>query len=424
LGEEIIVQVDTQKPPIPIAQFKGAKDRSAADSIEIVVAKALAWTFWLYLITNTFIFNVDTLLYEILPPWLAWAVKYKILLVLGALIFCLSRFSRAKLIFYPIYFLTFPLAQFVKVLFLLARKGSWSAFISIWNFIFSFFRHLRATIQFIFLFVMLLILSVFVDTALSNIAAFSVAIGLVVLVHYRVIVAAFSASEGMNIYAAVFDKAFENRENLYTIDNSIRGIQLDSLSEKQVDLRNTRLDYSLVHNRLCLFLARRLREYHVSPWRLLPPILSSLALLAWNIVLFAFSYFSLWRAKETEFDLSVPGRFFEFFYFSFNNLIFNSVQEIRPVGDVARVVYLLQVGSVFLIIAVFLAAVVSYWNENFSRQVEEAITRLERSAQQMEDHIRAEFGVEDIKVVIESAEKARLLLLGLVLKLTSRLDNE
>jgi hypothetical protein len=89
---------------------------------------------------------------------------------------------------------------------------------------------------------------------------------------------------------------------------------------------------------------------------------------------------------------------------------------------VARILYLSQVGTVFLIVAIFLATVVSYWNEKFSKQVEEAILRLERGAQQMEDHIRGEFGVQDLNDAINGALKAKLILLDLFLKLTEKLD--
>jgi hypothetical protein len=314
VGAELVPSKETEKSKVQIAQFKQKDDRTLTDSVEVILAKALAIFLWIYLLANTFLFNIDSFLYSRLPDWISWIVKYKVLLFLGGMIFFVSRFSRAKMIFYPVYLLTFPVAQFIKLMFGLAMNSSWSAIIAVLNFIFSVMRHLKRSLKFLFLFLVMIILSIFVDTPVSNATAFAFAVGLILLVHYQVFVDSFSPSDSMNIYAAIFDKAFDHRKSLYMVDGTFREVDVDDLNEKQLELRNNKLDASMVHNRLCLFFARRLREYHASAWRLLPPTMSSLSLLAWNILLFAFAYYSLWRAKPEEFDLSVPGRFFEFFF--------------------------------------------------------------------------------------------------------------
>ena len=88
-------QIETKPASVP--HFLTRENRTLLNRIEIVFFKTLAYIFWGYALISTFVFSIDAALRELIPTPLHWAVDYKLLVFLGALVASIALLPRGRL---------------------------------------------------------------------------------------------------------------------------------------------------------------------------------------------------------------------------------------------------------------------------------------------------------------------------------------
>src|SRR5207237_4217836 len=98
-----------------------------------------------------------------------------------------------------------------------------------------------------------------------------------------------------------------------------------SLDQKQLDKRTTNLQMSVMFNRVCLFAAKKLRQYQTSGFHAISGIVTILLLFVLTMFVFGAINYGLHKIDSSLFDLSTPATLFIFVYYIFNTLIFTSI---------------------------------------------------------------------------------------------------
>ena len=415
-ANEVLNPDETQRKILPHAKIKS--DRTYLNHTEIILFKFAASVFWLYLLINTFIVNLDAYFLDVLPWFLVYLVSYKLVFFMAVILVAVFLLPKGRILFYFFYILFFPIHQFIRLCFSVFRTGNWSLTISFCNVLIGLFAELKSKFVFFSFLTFSIFLLFFVEKEMGFYFSVSLLIGLLIYVYTKGFSSALNPSNAVRMFGDLLSERLCANSEFFAMDKDAKDQDLINLTHGQRQARQTKLEFSVVHNRVCLFTAHKLKEYQISGWRLLPQVYTVLSVLFWNIFLFSLIFYAIWKINPSDFNVSIQVRYFDFFYFSFNNLIFNSVAEIRPLGDLARVFYMIQIASLFLVLVIFMSSYFSHQSERYTADIDKAIDMLNKGAHAMEGHIRAEFRERNVDAAILSLKELKSVMLTFVLKIT------
>ena len=189
------------------------------------------------------------------------------------------------------------------------------------------------------------------------------------------------------------------------LDDVVRDLPLESWSTDQLKSRTSKLEMTVLFNRVCLFSAKRLREYQNSAYSIVPAILSILTLVLATTISFAAANFALFKIDPAFYEAKPDPNFFTFFYYSFNNLLFNSIREISPISAQAQVMSMLESFFALFLITIFVSLALSVRNQRASDELGAAIDSIEADGRHMEVFIKNEYRVSSIDDAMAELER-------------------
>ena len=140
------------------------------------------------------------------------------------------------------------------------------------------------------------------------------------------------------------------------------------------------------------------------------------------IVSFAAINLALYKIDPGLFDVSIPqAGFFIFFYYSFNNLLFNSIREITPILPISQAVSMLEFFLAFFLVVIFVSIILSVRGQRYSEELNQAIDRIEKEGAAMESFIRSEYSVGGIDDAIHELERVKASFISFIFKISKSL---
>ncbi len=124
------------------------------------------------------------------------------------------------------------------------------------------------------------------------------------------------------------------------------------MDEKQLQKWTTGVQWLALFNRVCLFVAKKIKSYQDSQFNIVSSVFGILLLVLYTVFSFSLLNLGLFKINPNYFSFLAEPTFFNFIYYSFNNFLFNSIQEIVAKAPVAQVISMIE--SVF---ALFLIAI-------------------------------------------------------------------
>lgn len=384
------------------------------------MAFLLALTAWTYLTVNTFIYSIDRFAIDHLSPNLHWLINYKFILLLFFVLASMAKVSGKALLFYPLYFLFFPFIQFIWLTYIVVKRRSWMLFFAFVNAMVSSFSHPKRKFQ---VFAYLVIVAV-VSLTVENEIILGIAIALAVsLATIQVVIAFLEATKPTELIELYLSAARVVRtsgsEKTFSPSPEYAGLPVEQLTEAQLTEYSSRLQISFIFAHFCAILSRELARFQSSSLRLVPPIFSILGLFASNVFLYSLANYALFKIDIEQFVHDKTVLYFDFFYYAFNNILFNSIEEVRAVGDVARFIHIGQTATIFLILAIVVGAYISMRDQAYSDKLKEVSRGLEDLAGEMRENIRVKFGFSSAEEAMSNLEEARLSILRAFLAFTS-----
>ena len=118
-------------------------------------------------------------------------------------------------------------------------------------------------------------------------------------------------------------------------------MEIVEIPELHLQKWKTNLQTAVLANRACLFVARRIQDYQKSRLGIVTDILSVLILLIFTITTFSFANLAAFKLDNSSFSYSFSPTLFDFVYYSFHNILFDTVSSLEPIGQLPRILVIL-----------------------------------------------------------------------------------
>jgi hypothetical protein len=141
-------------------------------------------------------------------------------------------------------------------------------------------------------------------------------------------------------------------------------------------------------------------------------------LIALTIFSFAAINFGLFKIDSSFFSYPTIPSFFTFFYYSFNNLVFNSIKEITPVMPIAQTVFMIESFFALILVAIFISLLLSVRSQRHTEELNEVIKNIEAQGTEIEGFIKDEYKINSIEDAMVELEKLKAGLVKFIYKIT------
>ena len=384
-----------------------------------VLREILAIVFWSYLFVKLFIFDVDIYIFNKFLPDYTWLLNLKFFILIG-LLAAIWLFTKSKHVFqWSLYVLLYPLIIFFwKIPFFIFKQKSWLLAFAFINAVISFFKSLKynfiATSLFL---VSVMTILIFSDKKVLWISSTLILLILSVTYIHRFILV-FKPSSIFQVYIKIFSGIKKHGVSLFARDESIKDIEVADLTSKQLEKWTANLQTSVLFNRVCLFAAKKLRDYQNSGLNIIYYVLTILLLILITIFSFAVINFGLYKIDSNFFNFPDLPNFFTFFYYSFNNLLFNQIQELIAVGPVSQTTSMIESFFALFLIVIFVSLLISVRGQKHTEELNEVIKGVEEQGLSMEGFIRDEYKINNIDDAMAELEKLKAGLTKFIFKIT------
>jgi hypothetical protein len=195
-------------------------------------------------------------------------------------------------------------------------------------------------------------------------------------------------------------------------------LSIENLDENQVQKWTTNVQTLVLHNRICLFVARKLKNYQRSGFIIVSSVLTILILIALTIFSFAVVNYGLFKINNHFFAFSVAPTFFTFFYFSFNTLLFNPIPDLVAVMPISQTISMIESSFALFLIAIFVSLVLSVRSQRQTDELNAAIWGLEEQGIKIEGYIKSEYNLNSIEEAMVALRKLKSILTDFLYKVT------
>jgi hypothetical protein len=205
---------------------------------------------------------------------------------------------------------------------------------------------------------------------------------------------------------------------VYALDESIARLAIESMDKMQVEKWTTNVQSFVLYNRVCLFVAKRLRSYQESGFNIVSSIIAILLLVVFTVLSFALVNFGLFKINQHFFSSSIAPTFFNFFYYSFNVLLFNPIQDIVATTPTSQVISMTESFFALFLVAIFVSLVLSVRSQKDANELNDLIKDLNEEGTKMEGYIREKYKFNNVEEAMEALQKLKASFTGFIYKIT------
>lgn len=231
----------------------------------------------------------------------------------------------------------------------------------------------------------------------------------------------FKPSKVNKFYVDFLSKPQKNFIQHLSLDDGLKNLPYDQLNEKQLEKRVQNLQNTVLYYRLYLFTARKIKHYQESKLNYTFYALTTIFLLMLTILSFSLINMALYKVDTNAFKVSEVPSFFSFFYYSFNNLLFNAVDEMKPVAVFAQLASMIESFFALFMRIIFVSLLFSAKSERHTRELDLVITQLEQRGKDLEVFIRKEYNINSIEEALELLQKVQAVLIKFIYRLTDNI---
>jgi len=382
------------------------------------ISTVLAVVFWTYCFVNIAIVNTDGKFVSYLPPKMTWIVNYKFIIML--VLACLSWLALGTLRFLLLfnYILFFPIVITFYTIWYVGKRALHSRS---WIFVFAVVQSAISVLYNLKLkfamFTLLIVCAFYILVGNSPqiiICAAVALLALILIAYFRGFVAAISPANMFRLIKEYFNKDEDVRFKAFRLDDEIRNTPVTELSPLQIEKWNNVLGNSVIYNRALLFYARTMRDYQRSNLPFIPGLITIFRLLSLTVFGFTLINFAAYKFDKSNYMVSSEAGIFKFFYYSFNALILNGIDDIKPIKIMSQSIFMTQAMLSFFLVAILISLFLSYRTQRASSDLDDAIKVAEREAATMEDYLQREFRLVSINRAIDHLKQAEFNLLSFI----------
>jgi len=417
--ENEIIQVTEIKKEVVLQQ---PKKKGVAIKFLATLREIIAALFWIYIISKIFIFDIDIWLVNKYLPSYSWLINFKFFILISAIAIVWLITKNKHISYWILYIVFYPvIVLFWKIPFFVFKQKSWIFAFALINAVISFLK----SIKYNFIVFALFLASFAVIFGFSNRKllwpAILVLFIILSIIYVRRFILVFKPSSIYQVYIKIFSatKNYGSKQTtLFALDENIKDLPRENFDQKQLEKWTINLQTSVLFNRICLFAAKKLRDYQNSGLNIVSYILTILLLIILTVFSFAAINFGLFKINSGFFNYSAIPNFFTFFYYGFNNLVFNSIKEIAPIMPIAQIAFMLESFFALILVAIFISLLLSVRNQRHTEELNEVIKRIEAQGTEIEGFIKDEYKINSIEDAMAELEKLKAGLAKFIYKIT------
>ena len=402
-----------------IGSQKPKQEKGPVNYFVNAVRETLAVLFWAYVLIKLFVFDIDIFLMNRFLPRYVWLLNLKFFILIGGIALIWLVTKNKYILAWSLYVFFYPAIILLwKIPFFIFKQRSWILAFAFINSIISFFKSIKYNF----------IISAFFLASLAVIFSFSnekllwfasaVILGVLLTTYVNRFILVFKPSSIFQVHIKIFSGIRKHGSSYFTLDESIKNLPLEKLDQKQMEKWTTNLQMSVLFNRVCLFAAKKLRDYQNSGINIISYVLTILMLIVLTIFSFATINYALFKIDAGLFSYPVIPSFFTFFYYSFNSLLFNSIQEITPIMPISQIVSMMEFFFALFLVVIFVSLLLSVRNQRHTEELNEVIKGIEGQGKDMEGFIRDEYKINSIDDAIAELEKLKAGMAKFIYKIT------
>lgn len=377
-----------------------------------------AVVFWLYVILKIFFFDADVFLLQWAFPTHAWLLNLRFIFMLVALALTLIFFDKESVLLGSVYIIFFPLIILLwKIPRMIYKRPNWVLVIAFANAVISFFTSFKYNI--------LIAAGLFAATAialLSSSEAFLwTAIALALVALYAGYARRFiSAVRPSKVFRA-HEKLVSWLSNIVTAsapEPTIRAARYSKPTDEHAQQWTATLQNSVLASRLCLFSARKLKEYHASGAGFFSAAFVVLFLVVVTVFVFADANLALFKISPGYFAFSETPSFFTFIYYSFKAVIFSNISELMPVGGPAKILWMIEAASALFFGLIFASLMFSARSQRQTEELNKVIETISEQGRSMELFVLTEYKFQTIDEALSELARLKAAFVSFIYKLS------
>jgi len=403
---------------------KKSTKKHSIEIIENVIVEITAASLWVYAVVKLFIFDIDSFLIGKIIPQYFWMLNLKLIFGLSFVAIIWLLFGNQKtltwflfIVFYPIIILFWRVPRFIF------KQKSWSLAIGLTNFLLSFFSSLKYG----FIMAALFLASVASLIIFDNkyiLWIFVAVLFISTIIHYlRKFWFSINPSSPniFNLYVKIVQSVNRYCQKNFALAENIKNLPAEKLNSEQIQKRTENLQSIVLYNRVCLFIAKKLRDFQNSGWKFASSIFTILSLIIFTITAFAFINYGIYKINPNVFKFSETPTLFTFFYYSFNNIIFNGISEISPVSPLSQISFMAETFLVFVLVAILITLYISVKSEKYSTELGCVIDKIEEEGKSLERVIQDDYRINSIVDALAELGKLKSGIINIILWFTKNL---
>jgi hypothetical protein len=385
MEEEIIKVTEVSKEIVP---QKPKQKKRVVGRFLAIIREIVAILFWTYVLIKLFVFDIDIFLINKLFHNYAWLLNFKFFILIGTIAVIWLVTKNKHILLWSLYIFFYPaIIFFWRIPFFVFKQNSWVfAFVAI-NAVISFFKSIKYNFIEAALFLVSLAIVFGFSSEILLWTAISTLFTIVLIICIQRLILVFKPSNMLKIFSEIW-KIKQLNISSFALDESIKNLPVTTLDQKQLEKWTTSLQTSVLFNRVCLFVAKKLRDYQDSGLNFVSYILTILLLIILTIFSFAVINLGLFKINADLFSFSATPSFFTFFYYSFNNLLFNSIQELTPVMPISQATSMIESFFALFLFAIFVSLLLSVRSQRQAEELNEVIRGIEARGIEIESFIR------------------------------------
>ncbi len=371
-----------------IKKTEDTKTSEATKKVKFQLLEAFALLVWLYLIVKIFVFDFDNYLIQKYFPSLFWVIQFKFFVIISTLSISwllLRTKGLFKIIGFTVIYPFFLI--FWRIPRILFKSKSWVGIFALIEILISFFKSFK--LNFI-IFTAVAISCLFILTSTTK---YFLIPSMVILFAYLInhfIRRVKYAFRPFNIFSSNFEKLLVYWQKIQA-NLSVKAIQKyndkQEINSKWVD----NLQQTLILNKICYFLITKLRNFKQSSFAIIYSLVSLIITFFVTIIVFSFQNFVLFKINQNSFFQIPQGGLWAFFYYSFNAIFTNAINDFYPISNWARFFNSLEIFFGFLILVILLFLFTTIIREKQNEQIDTAIVVIQKQAITLENFIKEEF---------------------------------
>lgn len=297
------------------------KNKTIKRRILVLIRELLSIFIWVYVIIKLFIFDIDIFLVGNLSPNYVWLINYKFFILIGILAIIMLVTKNKHILSWSLFVFFYPvILLFWRIPVFLFKKKSWNLVFALIDSIISFFRSFKQT----FILTAFFLISAVVILVATNDVLLWISLIVLFSIHFWIyiqkMILVFKPSGVYHVYSKVFSflgdfVRFNPPPSGPTLVLNEKELELplESMDEKQLQKWTAGVQWLAMFNRVCLFVAKRIKSYQESKFNIISFVFGIMILVLFTVLSFALMNFCLYKINPHNFGFPTEPTFLIFF---------------------------------------------------------------------------------------------------------------